>query len=112
LRRQVSPREPDLLFDQVEVVEQPFGRRRDPALALHRLRDQGLRLLQDLLVLAEPGQQQIGPRLLVELVPFGQRSGVLLESLPERSSARSGVSSLDRSRAGWTWSASVIPVGS
>ena len=32
--RQVPPRGADLLFDQVEVVEQPFGRRRDAALGV------------------------------------------------------------------------------
>ena len=37
---QVSPGRADLFFDQIEVVEQPFTRWRNPAIRADRLRQQ------------------------------------------------------------------------
>ena len=49
----------DLLFDQVEVIEQPFPGRCNPAVCLDRLGQQVPDAKQDLFVLSQPRQQQI-----------------------------------------------------
>src|SRR5512141_3014500 len=50
----------DLFFDQVNVVEQPFASRREMALGLHRVLEQGAGAIQDLLVVDQALKQPIG----------------------------------------------------
>ena len=42
-RRQVPSGHPDLLLDQVEIIQQPFGRRRVPPFAFGRFRHELIR---------------------------------------------------------------------
>ena len=73
----------DLLFDQVVVVEEPLGGRRDPPAALHRVGDDLVRVAQHALVGPQPRQQPVRLRAPCpgrpHVVPAGQRLGVLLE---------------------------------
>lgn len=50
----------NLLFDQVEVVEQPFRGRRDPTVRRHRRSQQITNFYEDAFVLAQPCQQVVG----------------------------------------------------
>ena len=52
--------EADLLFDQVDVVEQPFGRRRQMALGLHRGLEHRPGAIQHAPVVEQALQQTIG----------------------------------------------------
>jgi hypothetical protein len=52
----------NLLFDEIEIVEQPFPGRRDPAVRLDRGRQQVAGLDQDRLVLGQPLQKRSGAR--------------------------------------------------
>ncbi len=56
----------DLFFDEIEVVEQPFPGRRDPAVRRYRRLQQLAHVDQDDFVLGQPGQQ------LVRRAPSGQ----------------------------------------
>jgi hypothetical protein len=79
--RQVPPGGPDLLLDQVVVVDEPFGRRGDAPAARHRIGDQGVCLAQRHLVRGEPGQEPIGDAAAgrTDLVPAREHPRVLLE---------------------------------
>ena len=57
--RQVSPGRADLLFDQVEVVEQPFPGRRNRALRLDRCSEQIEGTDQDAFVLRQPREEPV-----------------------------------------------------
>ena len=50
----------DLLFDQVEIVEQPFRGGRDAAIGRDRCRQQAANFDQDAFVLGQPCQQLVG----------------------------------------------------
>ncbi|MNV55090.1 hypothetical protein D3C71_1473140 [compost metagenome] len=56
---QVPLGQPDLFFDQVEIVQQPFVGRGDLAALLHRLDQQRAGLGQQRLVFRQPGQQVV-----------------------------------------------------
>ena len=56
---QVPPGRADLLLDQVEVVEQPFGGRRDAAVRRDRRGQQVADFDQDVVVLDQPRQQPV-----------------------------------------------------
>ena len=58
--RQVPPRDADLFLDQVEVVEQPFRRRREAALGVGRRREVAAEVDQHALVGGEARQQPLG----------------------------------------------------
>jgi hypothetical protein len=58
---EVPPRGPDLLFDEIEVVEQPLTGGLDSLPGLDRRTQQLEGLRQDRLILAQPSQKQIGP---------------------------------------------------
>ena len=58
-RRQVPPGRPDLLLDQIKIVQQPLRRRRIAALALGRLRHQLIRLDENALILVQPGNELV-----------------------------------------------------
>ena len=57
--RQVPLGRADLLFDQIEVVEEPFPGRRDPSVRLDRRRQQGAGFRQDAFILRQPGQKPV-----------------------------------------------------
>ncbi len=57
--RQVPLGHADLFFDQVEVVEEPFPGRRDPAVRFHRRRQQVAGFRQDAFILRQPGQKPV-----------------------------------------------------
>ena len=61
-RRQVPPGHPDLLFDQVEIIQQPLGSRRVPTLTFGRFRYEPIRLDKNALVFIQPGKKIVGPR--------------------------------------------------
>ena len=70
----------DLLFDEVVVVEKPFGRGRDPSPAPQRLRYQLIRFAEDDFVLGEPRQEVVAAAITRrDLVPSGERFRVLLK---------------------------------
>jgi hypothetical protein len=75
-RRQVSSGEPDLIFDEIEVVQQPFCRRGDPSLARHGGGHQMVGLDQDLLVLVQPRNQLVSAALGRDLVSGRQLGGM------------------------------------
>jgi hypothetical protein len=60
--RQVAPRRADLLLDQVEVVEQPLRRGRDPPPFGDREGESVAGLREHALVVREPRQQAVGAR--------------------------------------------------
>ena len=49
----------DLLFDQIKIIQQPLGRRRDPPILLGGLGDQVVGVEENPFVLIEPGQKPI-----------------------------------------------------
>ena len=67
-RRQVPPGHPDLLLDQIEIIQQPLGRRRIPALAFGRFRHELIRLDKNALVLIQSGNELVGPAPRRELM--------------------------------------------
>jgi hypothetical protein len=72
---------PDLLFDEVIVIDEPFSRGRDASAALYRHGDQRVGLAQRELVGVEAGQQSVRhpvPRQ-ADLVPGREGPRVLLE---------------------------------
>ena len=75
--REVPPRRPDLLLDQIEVVEQPFSRRRDPAVGIDGVRQQDPHGHQQALVLRQPSQEPVGCTPSAQPVPAGQDLSVL-----------------------------------
>src|SRR5581483_11276848 len=78
---QVPARGPDLLFDEVVVVDEPLGRGGDLGAALDGLGDDRVSVLERRLVGRQSRQQVIGAVAAggVDLVPAGQRPRVLLE---------------------------------
>ena len=81
-RRKVLLDLADLLFDDVEVVEQPLGGRRDRARLAARLRDREVRSDEGPRVLAQPRQQMPPPPLAGIAGLFGrERPRELLELL-------------------------------
>ncbi len=57
--RQMPPGGANLLFNQIEVVEQPFPGRRNPAVCLYRLRQQIVDADQDAFILGQSCQKAI-----------------------------------------------------
>ena len=76
---EMSTRRPDLLFDHVIVVEQPFAGRGDPLLATHRSGHQLIRLEQHPLVVRQSRQQNIRARAGVDPLPAGQTLRMLFQ---------------------------------
>ncbi len=76
--RQMPGGHPDLVLDQIKIVEQPFTGRRDPSVLLDGFGQQLGRRDQDRVVLCEPGQQLVGDALGRELVRSSERLAVLL----------------------------------
>jgi hypothetical protein len=70
-----------LLLDEVEVVEQPFARRRDAPLAFGAAREQGADLDQRLLVAGQPAQQPVRAARRAGAVAGGDAGAVLLHLL-------------------------------
>ncbi len=79
--RQVPARDPDLLVDDVVVVDEPLGRGRELPTSHQRRREQRVRRPKHEVVGAQPGQQPIGcrPRPRDELVPQRHRARMPLE---------------------------------
>ena len=78
---QVPAGDADLLLDQVEVVQQPFGRRRDPALAPGRLGQPLAAVGDDRLVVGQPAEQQIHAGAFAQAVLASQLAAVLFHLL-------------------------------
>ena len=78
---QMPLRGADLLFDQVEIVEQPFARRRDAPIRPHRRGQQIAGVAQHHLVRGEPGKELVRPAAMRQLVRGCQRPPVLLHLL-------------------------------
>src|ERR1041384_4458463 len=68
----------NLLFDEIEVIEQPFAGRRNPAGRLHRLCQQIADSDQDVFILCQPAQQLIRSLLRTQAMQTGQDLAVLL----------------------------------
>ena len=66
--RQVSARQPNLIFDQIEIVQQPFRRRRDAPVANDGGGHQVVRLDQDAFVFIQAGDELIGTSPVGKLV--------------------------------------------
>ena len=81
--REVAPCGPDLLLDQVEVVEQPLARRRDPAILLERGCDECEGRDEDGLVLGEAGEETVVAAVHVDGVP-GRHLGCVQRELLRR----------------------------
>jgi hypothetical protein len=77
LRRKVAPRERGLLLDEVEVVEEPLRRERDPPSFRRRLRDDVVCLAEHALVVVEPREQPVRPTARLRLVKTRQGGGVV-----------------------------------
>ena len=75
---QVSLGRADLLFDQIEIIEQPFAGRRDPAVRLDRLCQQIADSDQDVFILSQPAQQLVRSAVRAQLVQASQGLAVLL----------------------------------
>ena len=65
---QVSLGHANLFFDQIEVVEQPFPGRRNPAVRLYRLCQQIADSDQDVFILGQPRSSWSEPVLRTQLV--------------------------------------------
>ncbi len=77
---QMACGEPELLFDEIEVVNDPFGRRRDAATAFTCPNDGLVGLLENAMVVLQASEERLGMiGLLNRLVPTGEGSGVLSE---------------------------------
>ena len=72
---QMPPGHLDLLFDQVEVVEQPFGGGSDAPAWIHG-EGRAIEGSEDVLVLAQPGQQTVGTLPGDDLVIGGESFGM------------------------------------
>ena len=77
--RQQAPDRADLLFDQVEIVQQPFGGRLDAAVLIGGRRHEIVGLDQHPLVLVEPRQQLVVRPTRGQLVRRRDRLRVPLE---------------------------------
>ena len=66
--RQVSPGRANLFFDQIEVVEQPFPGRRNPAVGLDRLCQQLADFQQEIFILGQPRQKSVPRTSRLQLV--------------------------------------------
>jgi hypothetical protein len=75
----MSPGHPNLFFNQVKVVEQPFGRGSDTVFAFDRPGHQLMRFHQDAFIVLQSSQQSIGTGTWVDLMPIGEALGVLLQ---------------------------------
>ena len=96
---QVEPRRADLLLDQVIVVDEPLGRRRDLATAPDRIADEPIRVAQRQLVVAQARQQPVVARGSGrDLVPAGDAPRVALElrDVEELGPDRRGFEALQR----------------
>ena len=78
--RQVTPGHLDLLFDQVEIVEQPFGRVRDTPGLIYGLR-RAVVGPEDLFILTQAREQSVGAPPGDDRMVFGQRFGVVNQLL-------------------------------
>ena len=76
--RQVPLGHADLFFDQVEVVEEPFPGRRDPAVRIDRRRQQVAGSRQDAFILRQPGQKPVPNPSRTQPVRARQGLAVLL----------------------------------
>ena len=72
---------PHLLFNDVKVVEQPFGGGRDGAPCGHRARDAAVRLDEDFGIVFDPGEKP-APSGRLKRDPLGRREalGMLLQA--------------------------------
>ena len=68
----------NLLFDQIKIIEQPFGRRRDPAAFIHLQRG-AVKSAQDLLIVIQPREQSDGSAAGHDLMLRGDRPRVTRE---------------------------------
>jgi hypothetical protein len=68
----------DLLFDQVEIIEEPFAGRGDAAIGSDRFGEQLADVFEDFFVLGEAGQQLVGRAARRQAVRGSERPAVLL----------------------------------
>ena len=63
-RRQMTPGQlPNLLFDEIEIIDEPFRRGRDPPALRHRGGQQIIRIDEDAVVFIQPGNELVRQRL-------------------------------------------------
>ena len=78
--RQMLAGSSDLIFDEVEIVEEPFGGGGDAAAALDGVGDQHIGVSEDMLIVAQARQKEISPSAAAsaigDLVPAGEALGV------------------------------------
>ena len=75
----MAPGGPDLLLDEIEVIEQPFARGRDPAIRRNRGRDQIVGPQQDGLAVRQPRQEPVWPSFRIDFMPAREGPGMLLQ---------------------------------
>ena len=90
--RQMPVRRANLLFDQVEIVQQPFLGRRDAHLGFDGRADKLVPLLEDRLVFLKPVEKTVRPGMWRQHVTCGQRLGMPFQLSVLKSSALSGAS--------------------
>ncbi|MNV41078.1 hypothetical protein D3C71_1327030 [compost metagenome] len=66
----------DLFFDKVVVVQQPLARRRDPQAVVHQPGEQGIRIIQQALVLGQTPQQMFAACAGMHAMRAGQCTSV------------------------------------
>ncbi len=77
--REVPTGRPNLLLDQIEIVEEPLARRCDPSFCHDGRRYQLVRLHQDGLVVLKPWQEPVRASLTINLMPSRDGLGVRLK---------------------------------
>lgn len=77
----MSPGRADLLFDEIKIIEQPFGGRRDAMLPLDRLQRQAPRPDQDLFIFGEARKQFFRVSRGTQDMRLRERSAIVLQLL-------------------------------
>ena len=101
--REVLPRGADLLLDQVEVIEEPLGRRRDLAATPYGIGDEDIRIAQRILVVGKSIEQRVTATVPeLHLVPARDRARVPFElTNAEQLRTQRRRLDLDRPPTGW-----------
>ncbi|HYL17960.1 MAG TPA: hypothetical protein VEV20_04735 [Burkholderiales bacterium] len=74
----MSPGGANLLFDQIEIVKQPLGGRRNPPIRLDHCGQELAGFVEDSFVVRQSGQKTVGRAPRIQLVRSGKPPAVLL----------------------------------
>jgi len=75
-RRQISAGQPDLILNQIEIVQQPLCRRRDAPIAGHRGGDQVIGLDENAFVVVQARNQMVAAASFRHLVQHREAGGM------------------------------------